>query len=145
MSPDSIQVRWPSGEVASLGNVDANQLLVIREGLAIEPSSDKLITTWGRAKNHLYQNYPNPFNPETWIPYQLAEDADMDIKIHDIAGRLVKTLHLGEKPAGLYIDKCRAAYWDGKNEAGEELSGGVYFYTIQVDEFTATRKMLMLK
>jgi hypothetical protein len=139
---DTIQVKWPSGEVVSFGDVNANQVFVITEGRAVEPSSDKLIITWGRMKNHLYQNYPNPFNPETWIPYQLVEDADVNIKIHDAAGRLVKALYLGHKPAGLYISKYRAAYWDGKNEAGEEVSSGVYFYTIRAGDFAAAKKMV---
>lgn len=138
---DMIQVKWPSGEVVSFGDVDANRLFVITEGRAVEPSSDKMIMTWGGIKNCLYQNYPNPFNPETWIPYQLVEDVDVSIRIYDIAGQLVRTLHLGRKPAGFYISKHKAAYWDGKNQAGEIVSNGVYFYTIQAGDFTAAKKM----
>ncbi len=138
---DMVQIEWPSGEIVSFGNVEANQLLVITEGLAVEPPSSKLIITWGRAKSSLYQNYPNPFNPETWIPYQLAEDADVSIKIHNVAGQLVRTLHPGHRPAGLYISKHKAAYWDGKNEMGEDVSSGVYFYTIQAADLIATKTM----
>ncbi|MFC1714461.1 right-handed parallel beta-helix repeat-containing protein [Candidatus Poribacteria bacterium] len=93
----------------------------------------------------LLQNFSNPFNPDTWIPYQLAEDVDVTIRIYSVSGKLVRTLSLGQKPAGFYTDKSKAAYWDGKNEAGEQVSSGVYFYTIQAGDFTATRKMILSK
>jgi hypothetical protein len=93
----------------------------------------------------LLQNYPNPSNPETWIPFQLAQDANVVIKIYTSAGQLVRTLDMEHEPAGFYISKERAAYWDGRNESGEELSSGVYFYTINAGDFTAIRRMLMLK
>lgn len=93
----------------------------------------------------LYQNYPNPFNPDTWIPYQLSDDVDVLIKIYTSAGRLVRMLNLGHKPAGFYADKGKAAYWDGKNEAGEHVASGVYFYTIKAGDFTDTRKMVIMR
>jgi hypothetical protein len=93
----------------------------------------------------LLQNYPNFFNPDTWIPYQLVEDVDVTIEIHDASGQLVRTLKLGHKPAGFYTTKDRAAYWDGKNEAGEQVTSGIYFYTIQAGDFTATKKMVVAK
>ena len=96
-------------------------------------------------KTALLVNYPNPFNPETWIPYQLAQSAEVTISIHAINGTLVRTLPLGEMPAGVYQSKHRAAYWDGKNAQGEQVTSGVYFYTIEAGQFTATRKMLILK
>ncbi len=93
----------------------------------------------------LAQNYPNSFNPDTWIPYQLAEDVDVTIKIYDTAGRLVRTLDLGHKPAGFYSTKEKAAYWNGRNEAGEQAASGIYFYTIQAGDFTATRKLVIAR
>ena len=96
-------------------------------------------------KTTLLANYPNPFNPETWIPYQLAQPAEVTISIHAIDGTLVRTLPLGEMPAGVYQGKSRAAYWDGKNVQGERVTSGVYFYTLEAGQFTATRKMLILK
>ena len=93
----------------------------------------------------LAQNYPNPFNPETWIPYQLSHPADVSIQIYDNSGRLVRTLAVGLKAAGVYQTRSRAAYWDGKNEVGERVAGGVYFYTLQTPEFSATRRMVILK
>ena len=93
----------------------------------------------------LLVNYPNPFNPETWIPYQLAEPADVTLTIYAIDGTIVRTLALGHQPVGIYQDKSRAAYWDGRNGLGESVASGVYFYTLTSENFTATRKMLILK
>ena len=93
----------------------------------------------------LLPNYPNPFNPETWIPYQLAEPADVAISIYAADGRLVRTLTLGHQSVGVYESRSRAAYWDGRNALGEPVASGVYFYTLTAGEFTATRKMLIRK
>ena len=93
----------------------------------------------------LLANYPNPFNPETWIPYQLSEAADVSVSIYSVEGKLVRTLALGHQTAGIYQGKSRAAYWDGRNESGESVASGVYFYTLTAGNFTATRKMLILK
>ena len=93
----------------------------------------------------LLANYPNPFNPETWIPYQLSEAAEVTVTIHSSDGKLVRTLELGQMPAGAYSDKDRAAYWDGQNEQGEPVASGVYFYTLSAGDFTATRKMVIRK
>ena len=93
----------------------------------------------------LLQNYPNPFNPETWIPYQLREPAEVAIRIYDIQGRVVRTLSLGQRAAGFYLDRTRAAYWDGLNFAGEKVVSGVYFYQIKASGFSATRRMLVVR
>ena len=93
----------------------------------------------------LLPNYPNPFNPETWIPYQLSEPADVTLRIYAVSGSLVRTLALGQVPAGVYQSRSRAAYWDGKNDVGETVASGIYFYTLTAGEFTATRKMLIRK
>ena len=93
----------------------------------------------------LLPNYPNPFNPETWIPYELAESADVTVHIYSVKGDLIRTLVLGHQPVGIYRDKSRAAYWDGKNAQGERVASGVYFYTLTAGDFTATRKLLIRK
>ena len=90
-------------------------------------------------------NYPNPFNLETWIPYQLAEPADVTLTIHTVNGQVVRQLVLGHQLDGVYHSINRAAYWDGRNAQGEPVASGVYFYTLKADEFTATRKMLIRK
>ena len=94
---------------------------------------------------HLLANYPNPFNPETWIPYQLAKPAEVKVSIYSTDGKLIRTLVLGDLPAGVYQSRSRAAYWDGKNEVGETVASGVYFYTLETADFTATRKLLIRK
>ena len=93
----------------------------------------------------LLPNYPNPFNPETWIPYQLVKPAEVTLHIYTVNGVLVRTLALGHQPAGTYHSKSRAAYWDGRNEQGERVASGVYFYTLTAGDFTATRKLLIRK
>ena len=93
----------------------------------------------------LLPNYPNPFNPETWIPYHLAAPADVSISIWTTNGQLVRKLELGHQPVGIYESRRRAAYWDGKNNLGESVASGLYFYTLTAGDFTATRRMLILK
>ena len=93
----------------------------------------------------LLANYPNPFNPETWLPYQLANDAEVEIRIYSSAGQLVRHLDLGFQQAGYYIGKSRAAYWDGRNDLGERLASGVYFYQLSTPDLSATRKMVIRK
>ena len=93
----------------------------------------------------LLVNYPNPFNPETWIPYHLAADTDVDIRIYDTRGGLVRSLELGHQRAGIYTDRGRAAYWDGRNDVGERVASGIYFYQLQADNVSLLRKMVILK
>ena len=93
----------------------------------------------------LLPNYPNPFNPETWIPYHLVKPADVSISIYAADGQLVRTLELGYQAVGIYESRSRAVYWDGRNELGESVASGVYFYTLTAGDYTATRKMLIRK
>ena len=93
----------------------------------------------------LLPNYPNPFNPETWIPYQLASPADARIDIYTSDGQLIRQLDLGYKLVGIYQNRSRAAYWDGRNTQGEPVASGVYFYVLRAGGFTATRKMSIMK
>jgi len=105
---------------------------------------DKKAISWGKVKrNALLQNYPNPFNPETWMPYLLAETSDVTIQIYSITGQTLRTLEIGRKDSGEYVSKAEAAYWDGRNDAGERVASGVYFYRIQAGNFTAMRKLLV--
>ncbi len=93
----------------------------------------------------LLQNYPNPFNPETWIPFELSQDAEVSITIYDVSGKLVRTIEVGFQPAGIYSSQAKAAYWDGKTETGETVASGVYFYQIQIGDYSQTRRMVILK
>ena len=106
---------------------------------------EQLLSALAPKKTVLLANYPNPFNPETWIPYHLAKDTDVTLRIYAVNGQLVRTLALGHQPAGMYQTRSRAAYWDGRNAVGEPVASGVYFYTLTTSEFTATRKMLIRK
>ena len=93
----------------------------------------------------LLRNYPNPFNPETWIPYQLAEDAFVTLTIYDGAGQVVRTLDVGHQIAAVYENRSKAIYWDGRNGLGEQVASGVYFYHLSAGVYSATRKMAILK
>lgn len=93
----------------------------------------------------LLANYPNPFNPDTWIPYKLAKSSDVTINIYDVSGQLVRKLYLGHQTAGIYLNKDRAAYWDGGNETGEAVASGVYFYQMRAGHFSATKKLVVVK
>jgi WD40 repeat protein len=107
---------------------------------------------WGRLRRDftsfgfmLLPNYPNPSNPETWIPYQLGEDANVTIRIHNAAGQLVKTLDFGHRPVGFYTTMDKAAYWDGTNEHGEKVTSGVYYYSIYAGDFSDVRKLVLVE
>ncbi|MFC1714494.1 sigma-70 family RNA polymerase sigma factor [Candidatus Poribacteria bacterium] len=113
--------------------------------IVIHKDKQKAAPSLASAETSLLAAYPNPANPDVWIPYRLSDTSAVTIRIHDSAGRLVRTLDLGTKSAGFYTDKIKAAHWDGTNESGEPIASGLYFYTIQAGEFAATRKMLILK
>ncbi len=96
-------------------------------------------------KTVLLPNYPNPFNPETWIPYDLGTDADVQIDIYNMKGERVRQLAMGHQVAGTYRTPSRAVYWDGRNSIGEPVASGVYIYTLQAGKFKATRQMMIIK
>ena len=136
-------------EFESIGDVEGMTTdLVFHDVQIAESISIKNINgsiTFLPRQSSLFQNYPNPFNPETWIPFHLAETTDVSISIYDIGGKLIRLLYLGEIPAGVYVAKERAAYWDGRNATGEKVSSGVYFYHLEAGDYSATRRMLILK
>jgi len=109
-------------------------------GVAAAPMTQTVVE-----QTSLLANYPNPFNPETWIPYQLATDTDVEIRIYDTRGSLVRSLALGHQRAGIYTGKGRVAYWDGRNDVGERVASGVYFYQLKTDNVSFLRKMVILK
>ncbi len=131
-----------SGEIVSGPFIHDIKLDEIRNAVAnLHLKLGKIIPE----KTELLQNYPNPFNPETWIPYHLSDANSVIIKIYGASGQLVRTLDLGYRYAGIYASRSKAAYWDGRNEAGEVVAGGVYFYSITAGDFSATRKMIVKK
>ncbi len=135
-----VVVRNPNGDEVTLRGG-----FIYDDSLAVEPKG-KLFTSFGYVKQtRLLQNYPNPFNPETWIPYQLATEADVTITIYNSVGQLVRTLELGSQPPGLYLTQEKAAYWDGRSDTGEWVSSGTYFYHLQAGGYSAAKKMIILK
>ena len=97
------------------------------------------------SETELLANYPNPFNPETWIPYRLAEDGFVTLTIYDATGQVVRTLEVGHRIAAVYERRSKAIHWDGKNDLGEGVANGIYFYTLSAGDYSATRKMVILK
>ena len=122
----SLEVRDP---IMKRGFLVLEQLLA-----ALTPTETKLLA-----------NYPNPFNPETWIPYRLAEDAFVTLTIYDLSGHLVRTLNVGHRIASAYENRSKAIYWDGRNGLGERVASGVYYYHLSTGEYSATRRMVILK
>ena len=116
--------------------------LAFKEGIE---NLENLLASLIPEETALLANYPNPFNPETWIPYQLAKAAEVTLTIYDTNGGLVRRLAVGHQVAGMYRNRSRAAYWDGRNRLGESVTSGLYFYTLTAGNFTATRRMLILK
>jgi len=138
---ESLQ-RWID-QAKQLNRIDAR----FQKGIAV---LQHLLTTLRETETiaettELLANYPNPFNPETWIPYQLSKPADVALTIYSVDGAFVRTLALGHQPAGIYHNRSRAVYWDGRNQIGEPVASGLYFYTLTAGDFTATRKMLIRK
>ena len=116
---------------------------------------EQLLLALTPKETELLPNYPNPFNPETWIPYHLAHAADVTLTIYDTKGAPVRQLDLGHQLAGYYTNRTKAAYWDGRNDSGEQVASGVYFYHLRAGrsglsvphrrDYTAVRRMVILK
>ena len=143
---------YPQG-LELLTAVDVRQWLIQAQHLALTDPDylngitvlEQLLAALTPKQTVLLPNYPNPFNPETWMPYHLSNDANVQISIYDTRGELVRWLDLGHQIAGYYADRGKAAYWDGRNNQGESVASGVYFYHLSADDYSATRKMLVLK
>ena len=106
---------------------------------------EHLLATLTPKETTLLPNYPNPFNPETWIPYHLAHAADVVLTIYDTRGTVVRRFELGHQPAGFYTTRAKAGYWDGRNATGESVASGVYFCQLRAGDYSALRRMVILK
>ena len=111
----------------------------IQRQLPLEDTTGEVLAT------RLLQNFPDPFNPETWIPYELADNVRVTMEIYDTTGELVRTFRLGFQEKGRYTDKSKALYWDGRNHAGEKVHSGVYFYRLLAGDVSETRKLVVVK
>ena len=120
------------------GNTNRSNIIKFTVGKQIRVNPIPKVTA-------LMQNYPNPFNPETWIPYQLSEEANVTLTIYDMVGQVVRTIEVGHQQAAIYVSRDKAIYWDGRNDVGEQVSSSIYFYHLQAGDFYATRKMTILK
>ena len=140
-SPHLLSSKTVQGWI-DMAHVADDGSLAFRQGIA---NLKRLLTVLVPDKTILLSNYPNPFNPDTWIPYHLGGDADVTVTIYNLRGELVRQLDLGLQEAGYYVDKSRAAHWDGTNEDGESVASGVYFYKLDADEFTASKRMVVVK
>jgi hypothetical protein len=142
------QQSWPQEVELVLRDGAEETILQPNQSLELRAGQRELSLIW-RPKlptdTQLLQNYPNPFNPETWIPFDLSEEAKVTIDIYDGVGDLVRRLSIGQISAGAYRDRERAAYWDGKNESGEQIASGVYFYQIRTGNYREMRQMVILK
>ena len=88
----------------------------------------------------VHQNYPNPFNPNTTIEYQLPVDEFVNISVYDMNGRVVKSLINSPQTAGY-----KSIQWNATNDRNEQVSAGLYLFTIETKKFRDTKKMLFLK
>ena len=157
-SPEPVQLTVDSQQIPigrELVISDGQMETVLLSGMEIQlVSGEREFTVTLRSLSkvmQLLQNYPNPFNPETWIPFKLNQDSGVSLTIYDLVGRQIRRIDLGFQPAGAYLEKEHAIYWDGCNQSGEMVSSGVYFYTISSGDnslgklMRQTRPMLMLK
>ena len=111
----------------------------------VEPYAKRLTTLGKIKRTALLQNYPNPFNPETWIPYQLANDSAVTLSIYNQNGHFVRRLDIGHQKSGVYQDKATAAYWDGRNQNGEQVTSGAYYYQFSAGNYSSLRRMVIVK
>lgn len=88
----------------------------------------------------LDQNFPNPFNPVTKIVFTLSGTGHVRLRVYDIAGRVVRVLEEGLREAGRH-----ETLWDGKDDAGEKVASGVYFYSLETSGATEARKMVIIR
>ncbi len=150
--PESLDIQFTAGGdyLFAKGPNGGRALYRTEEFLNI-PSDDvtprnKLLTAWGDVKRRqLLPNYPNPFNPETWIPFDLAGSGRVEVTVYDDLGRVVRRVDLGHMAAGVYRARDRAAYWDGRNDAGEPVASGAYFIELRTDAIRQTRRTTLTK
>jgi hypothetical protein len=88
----------------------------------------------------LDQNYPNPFNPSTTIRFELSVAAELSLEIYNLAGQKIKTLFTGYRLSGQHV-----VLWDGCDEGGQTVAGGVYFCRLTTDSWSETIKMLFIR
>ena len=143
-SPDAVPDRWDMTVEAGGARVNMRERGSLRLGQGSHLARVRMFPAAPSATRVL-PNYPNPFNPETWIPFELQSSSDVVVRIYRPDGSLVRALNLGLREPGYYTGRHDAAYWDGRNEMGESVGSGVYFYDLRAGDYHATRRMVILK
>ena len=139
--PETLTAVEVQGWLTDASSLEVRNSIMKRGFLVLE----QLLVALTPKETELLANYPNPFNPETWIPYRLAEDAFVVLTIYDLSGQVVRKFEIGHRIAAVYENRSKAIYWDGRNGLGERVASGVYFYTLTAGDFSATRRMVILK
>ncbi|MDC0917630.1 PKD domain-containing protein [Candidatus Marinimicrobia bacterium] len=121
---------------ASMKTVEVSYQLFSKDGAA----GNGIMELGSPDEFKLYQNYPNPFSSQTTFQYDVAEATSVKIYIYNTLGQLVKTIDRGDNGVGTHTVE-----WDGKNDDGDTLSSGVYFYQLRTKDFNKTMKMLLVK
>ncbi|MCZ6800755.1 MAG: FG-GAP-like repeat-containing protein, partial [Nitrospirae bacterium] len=138
---DTLEIRWPSGQVDLLTNVDVSQIITVEEGngmitgVTAKPLQSSVPETF-----KLAQNYPNPFNPGTRISFETSKSGQVQLTIFNLLGQEVITLVDEKRNAGEFVE-----LWDGNDRSGKAVPSGVYVYRLQAGEFVESRKMLLLR
>ena len=140
-APETLTAAAVRGWLTDVQTLEVTDPIMIRGIVVLQ----QLLVSLTPSETELLANYPNPFNPETWIPYRLAEDAFVTLTIYDLNGQVVRALDVGHQVPAVYESRSKAIYWDGRNETGEQVASGVYFYHLSAGNYSATRKMLILK
>ena len=136
LDPETLEAKLDTLLAESDGSLRYLQAIALLESVLAEMRPEETL---------LLANYPNPFNPETWIPYHLADTSDVQITIYNARGTVVRRLDIGHQLAGYYTSRSRAAHWDGRNDIGERIATGIYFYQLQAGNVSFLRKMVILK
>lgn len=131
---DSLVIEWPSGLVSEIGPLEADQFTSIIEGATsgIDPIQSRIVLTM--------QASPNPFLGSSEIRGQLPPNMTGSLRVHDISGRLVRTLS-----SSLEGESGFVAEWDGADDQGRPVPGGVYLYRLEAGAASVTRRVVHLR
>jgi len=137
---DTIRFGDSFGEIMLRNKLSYSQIYNIVQSIDLSPLLNIVNNVTLANSFELNQNYPNPFNPTTTINYSINKSGNIKIVIFDMLGKQVKSLVNKNNIAGKH-----QVLWNGKNEAGKTLPSGQYYYTIEMDGITKSRKMILLK
>ena len=142
-----LRVRMTDDSVSSWAEMDIDADQIDTEQVFCDTANNAplLVKSVIPESTTLLPNYPNPFNPETWIPYKLSKSTKVIVTIYAMDGNIIRSIDLGHQQAGYYINRNRAAYWDGKNAVGERVASGVYFCELKTDNTSLLQKMFIMK